>query len=74
MTTADIVAIVSVSLGGFVAMIGLLGWIVRILMAIQTSLARLAAEVGALAHRLDRVERLVDTRTAVQPEGGRVRT
>lgn len=74
MTTADIVAIVSVSLGGFVAMIGLLGWIVRILMSIQTSLARLTAEVGALAHRLDRVEQRVDTSPAVQPEGGRVRT
>lgn len=70
MSPGDIVAIVSVSLAGFVAMIGLLGWIVRILMAIQTDLARLTSEVGHLARRIDRVER----RVYEEPEGGRLRT
>lgn len=72
MSPGDIIAIISVSLAGFVAMIGLLGWIVRILMAIQTELARLASEVGHLAGRIDRVER----RVFEEPEApaGRVRT
>lgn len=70
MTTGDILAIVSVSLAGFIAMIGLLGWIVHILMAIETELARLASEVGHLASRIDRVER----RVYGEPEIGRVRT
>ncbi|MCB9838205.1 MAG: hypothetical protein H6813_02605 [Phycisphaeraceae bacterium] len=70
MNAVDIVAIISVSLGGFVAMTGLLGWIVRILSVIQTDLARLAVEVSNLANRMDRVERREDA----APEGGRVRT
>jgi hypothetical protein len=59
MSPGDIIAIVSVSLAGFVAMISLLGWIVRILMTIQTDLASMASEVGHLAGRIDRVERRV---------------
>ena len=72
MSPGDIIAIVSVSLAGFVAMIGLLGWIVRLLMGIQAELARLASEVGHLAGRIDRVER----RVYHEPEApvGRVRT
>ncbi len=74
MSPGDIVAIVSVSLAGFVAMIGLLGWIVRILMAIQTELARLASEVGHLGSRIDRVERRVYEEPQTHSQLGRVRT
>lgn len=74
MSPGEIIAIVSVSLAGFVAMIGLLGWIVRILMAIQTELARLASEVEHLAGRIDRVERRVYEQDDAPPLKGRVRT
>lgn len=59
MTTSELIAVASIVLAAFVAMVGLLGWIARILMSIQTELARLSSEVRNMTHRINRVEQRV---------------
>jgi len=59
MTTDQVIALSGVMAVGIIALLSLLGWVVTILMKIQSELARLSAEVSGIKGRLACIEQVV---------------
>jgi len=59
MTADQALAFAGVLMVGIIALLSLLGWVVTILMKIQSELARLSAEVSGIKGRLACIEQVV---------------